>query len=120
MSLFRLPRQMHRLLTYLPRQAYLPYIRRTLRSEYEAKDLTPEEALLISANVAYDKASAAYLLRSTGKSAAQLAAENPKRKPVPNWRRRLKTWFMSLEGSEPLGKAYNRTLLPENRKDIVE
>lgn len=120
MSLLRFPFQFHKMLTRLPIQAHLPRIQRRLRSDYDAAELTPDEALLISANVAYDKAAASYLLRTSGKTAVQLVLESPRRKARPNWRRRLRTWFQSLDGSESFTSAYNRTLLPEHRKDIID
>lgn len=119
-NFLRLPKNLHTLLTYLPKQAQLPRIRRALRTDYDAADLTPDEALLISAALAYDKRGAARLLKeSDGKPAWQIVRENPRRKVRANWRKRLRTWFRTLEGSETLAQAYNRTLYPENRKDVL-
>lgn len=116
----RLPKNLHTLLTYLPKQAQLPRIRRALRTDYDAADLTPDEALLISAALAYDKRGAARLLQESGKPAWQIVRENPRKKARANWRKRLRTWLRSLEGSESLAQAYNRTLFPDNRKDILD
>jgi len=120
MSIFNLPQQFHRFLTILPRKAHLPYIRRALRVEYNTNDLTPDEALLIAGNLAYDKQGAGRLMRITGKSAAQLVSENPRRKPRAKWRRRLHRWLMSIEGSESFAAAHNRCLSPEYRNDVYE
>ncbi len=120
MSLFTLPRQFKRMLTWLPRKAYLPYIRKTLRNDYDAADLTPDEALLISGNLAYDKRAASRLLKESGKTAAQLVSENPRRAPKPDKRRRFRRWLMSMEGSVSFEVAHNRLQLPEHRRDIVE
>lgn len=119
-SFLRLPKNLHTLLTYLPKQAHLPRIRRALRNDYNAADLTPDEALLISAALAYDKRGAARLLAESGKPAWQIVRDNPRRKVRPNWQKRLRTWFRTLEGSETLAQAYNRTLFPDNRKDILD
>jgi hypothetical protein len=115
-----LPKQFHRFLTILPRKAYLPYIRRTLRVEYNTNELTPDEALLIAGNVAYDKQAAARLLKESGKTAAQLVIENPRRKPRAKWKRRLHRWLMSLEGSESFAAAHNRCLASDYRKELYE
>jgi hypothetical protein len=119
-NVFRLPRQLHRLLTYLPKKAHLPTIRKTLRNDYNASDLTADEALLIAASLAYDKRGAALLMQESGKSAVQLVKENPKRKRRANWKRRFVRWLMRVEGSESFAAAHNRCQLPEFRKEIFD
>jgi len=120
MSLFNLPHAFRRYLTFLPKKAYLPYIRRTLRVDYNTADLTPDEALLIAGNLAYDKQAAARLLKLSGKTAAQILSEHPRRKPRANWKRRLHRWLMSVEGSESFTAAHNRCQSPEYRKELYE
>jgi|SRR5690242_15416561 len=120
MSIFNLPHQLRRYLTFLPKKAHLPYIRRALRVDYNTADLTPDEALLIAANLAYDKQGAIRLMRESGKPALQLVIESPRRKPRANWKRRLHRWLMSLEGSETFAAAHNRCQSPEYRKELYE
>lgn len=120
MSILSIPRSFKRMLTFLPRKAHLPYIRRSLRVEYNASDLTEEEALLISHNLAYDQRAARRLLKDSGKTAVQLVLESPHQKPRANWKRRLERWLMRMEGSESFAMAHNRIMLPEHRKDVVE
>lgn len=120
MSVFSFPRNLRRMLTFLPQKRYLPYIRKALRTEYNASDLSEDEALLISHGLAYDQAAARHLLKTSGKTAVQLVAESPYTKPRANWRKRLKRWLMRMEGSESFEAAHNRLMLPEHRKDIVE
>lgn len=120
MSLLSFPRGFRRMLTFIPRKAHLPYIRKALRVEYNASDLTESEALLISHGLAYDKAGAKRLMVDTGKSDIELVEESPHKKPRANWKKRFQRWLMRLEGSETFAVAHNRLMIPEYRKDVVE
>lgn len=88
--------------------------------DYNASDLTPEEALLISANLAYDKVAAARLMKESGKSASQLVEENPRRKPRAKKMKRLLAWLRRLEGSESLAAVTAQIQAPEYRQDVYE
>lgn len=104
-----------RMLTHVTLKQRLPRLRKRLRVDYDVNTLTPDEALLIAANLAYDQTAARYLLNTTGKTAAQLLEENPHQEYKPNKLKRLKSWFMRLEGSMSFEVANSFIHSPEHR-----
>lgn len=110
-------RKLWRVLRHVTLHQRLPYLRRRLRVDYDITTLTPDEALLIAGNLAYDQAGARYLLKSTGKTAIQLLAENPHQEYRPNMKKRFHSWLMRLEGSMTFEVANSYIHSPEYREN---
>jgi hypothetical protein len=105
-----------RMLLYVSLQQRLPRLRRRLRVDYDVNTLTPDQALLIAGNLAYDQAGARDLLKTSGKTATQLLEENPHQEYRPNMRKRFYSWLMRLEGSMTFEVADSFVHSPEYRE----
>jgi hypothetical protein len=78
---------------------YLPPLPRHLRTEFNYRDMTRDDDLMLAANHAGDVTRARRMLRNSGLTAAEYARQYRRQSPTPNVKRRLISWLRRLDGS---------------------
>jgi hypothetical protein len=107
-------------ITYIPRRRKLTPLARGLRTEYDSRDLTPDEALLI-AHFNCDQNYARWLIRDhPDKTAAQIVELYPHKPPIVKRWKRFISLLQRMEGTYSLGIAVNNIHAPEHRRKVED
>lgn len=91
-------RRLLRYLTRIDRRAHLPRMRRTLRQDWDRREVSADEELLIMTGTVSDPASARELLAELGAERAPEVLDELHPRPRANWRRRLRSVLARFEG----------------------
>lgn len=97
----------------------LPRLDNSLTVNYDRTALTEDERLILLRGVAKDPAEARRIMREYGASnAVELLALLPK--PKINWRRRLRRWLLTLEGSHQSDPSKDSFWPPGHSNNYIE